>query len=152
MTKFMKLGLAATLALAMSVSTLGAYATEATSPTIPSTVATAVVQSPSQTPLTGEALEAHQKAMLEAKKAILAARVKAGTMTQAQADTIIKAIQTNQLTCDGTGNAKIGQSVNAQFGSGGQGQGVNGGNRGQGMGRGMGRGMGQGTCVAPVSN
>lgn len=146
MTKFMKLGIVAALALAMSVTTVGAFATEAVSPTtVPNTTI-------STTPLTGEALEAHQKAMLEFKKAILDARVKAGTMTQAQADAIIKAIEANQLTCDGTGSARVGQSVNAQFGSGGQGQGTYGGGRGQGMGRGMGRGMGLGTCVVPSSN
>lgn len=154
MTKFMKLGLVATLAMAMSVSTIGAFATEAVSPSTPTTVQTTTNLSPSQAPLTGAALEAHQKAMLEAKKAILEARVKAGTMTQAQADAIIKAIETNQLTCDGTGSARMGQMLNAQFGSGGQGQwqGNGGGNRGQGLGRGMGRGMGQGTCVVPTGN
>ena len=150
MTKFMKLGLVATLAMAMSVSTIGAFATEVVSPT--TTASTIVAQNPSPTPLTGDALIADQKAMLEAKKAILAERVKAGLMTQAQADAIIKAIEANMATCDGTGSARVGQSLNAQFGSDGQGQGTFGGNRGQGMGRGMGRGMGQGTCVAPNGN
>ncbi|MEI6602905.1 MAG: DUF2680 domain-containing protein, partial [Clostridia bacterium] len=79
-------------------------------------------------------LDAFKKANLQTKKDILAARVAAGTLTQAKADEIIKALEANQATCDGTGSAKIGQSMGAGFG---RGQG-----RGQGGGQGGGCGLG----------
>lgn len=71
------------------------------------------------------------------KKALLDARVKAGTLTQVQADTIYKAIVANQATCDGTGTAAIGRNSGACFG---QCAGT-----GMGMGRGTGAGMRNGT-------
>lgn len=150
MTKFMRLAVVATMVAAMGISSVGAFAAEVTTTNMTGVQTT--VQRASTTPLTGEALEAHQKDMLAAKKAMLDARVKAGTMTQAEADAILKAIETNQLTCDGTGSAKIGQTMGAKFGSGGQGQGLGGSNKGQGMGRGMGQGRGQGTCVVTPTN
>lgn len=76
---------------------------------------------------------------LEMKKAALQAKVEAGTMTQEQADSIIKAIEENQATCDGSGSGKIGQKMGAGFGMG-QGQGKG---QGQGLGRGLGNGAGQ---------
>ncbi len=85
-------------------------------------------------------LEEFQKENVQIKKDILTDRVKDGTLTQARADEIIKAIEENEATCDGTGSAKIGKSMGARFGGGqGQGQGS-----GQGQGRGQGQGNGQG--------
>ena len=71
---------------------------------------------------------------LEQKKTILDQRVKAGNLTQAQADQIYNSIKTNQATCDGTGSARIGQRNGAGFG------------QGQGMGAGQGNGNGNGSC------
>lgn len=80
-------------------------------------------------------LEAFKSEVLQIKKDALAARVAAGTMTQAQADDIIKSIEANQATCDGTGNGGgIGRGAGAGFGA------------GAGQGRGMGCGM-YGTCL-----
>ncbi len=80
-------------------------------------------------------LEAFKSEVLQIKKDALAARVAAGTMTQAQADAIIKSIEANQATCDGTGNGGgIGRGAGAGFGA------------GAGQGRGMGCGM-YGTCL-----
>ena len=64
-----------------------------------------------------DSLEEFQKAMLENKIAIL---------------------EENQLTCDGTGEAKIGQSFGAGFG------GMMGKGQGAGLGQGQGQGRGQG--------
>jgi hypothetical protein len=83
-----------------------------------------------------DSLEEFQKAMLENKKAILEEKVASGVLTQEEADEIIKALEENQLTCDGTGEARIGQSYGAAFG------GMMG--RGQGAGLGQGRGQGNG--------
>ncbi|MGD9569108.1 MAG: DUF2680 domain-containing protein [Sedimentibacter sp.] len=93
-----------------------------------------------------DSLEEFQKAMLESKKAILEERVANGSLTREKADEIIKALEENQLTCDGTGEARIGQSYGAGFGGmmgRGQGQG-----RGQG-GNGFGNGLGlrDGSCL-----
>ena len=79
-------------------------------------------------------LEEFQAEMLKEKKAILDERVKAGTLTQAQADQIYNAIKNNQATCDGTSSAKIGQKYGVGFGQG----------MGYGMGQGRGAGKGQG--------
>lgn len=80
-------------------------------------------------------LEAFKSEVLQIKKDALAARVAAGTMTQAQADAIIKSIEANQATCDGTGiGGGIGRGAGAGFGA------------GAGQGRGMGCGM-YGTCL-----
>lgn len=81
-------------------------------------------------------LEEFKDENLLIKKAVLDARVAAGTLTQAQADEILKAIETNQATCDGTGSARIGQKNGIGFGNG-SGSGMRNGN-GQGLGRGMG--------------
>lgn len=87
------------------------------------------------------------KISLEDKKANLNSQVELGIMTAERADEIIKAIEENSVNCDGTGSAKIGQSLGAKFGSNGKGQGTGGANRGQGTGRGRangGQGLGQG--------
>lgn len=84
-------------------------------------------------------LEEFKTQMLEAKKAWLAERVKAGTLTQERADEILKAIESNQATCDGTGGGRIGMGMGAGFG---QGAGQCG--MGQGLGRGFGQGQGNG--------
>jgi hypothetical protein len=89
-------------------------------------------------------LEEFKEETLQIKKDILDKRVAAGTLTQAEADEILKAIEANQAICDGTGSAKIGQKYGAGFGNGngmrngnGFGNGMRNGN-GQGLGRGMG--------------
>lgn len=83
-------------------------------------------------------LDQFKAEMLEIKKERLNARVEAGTMTQEQADAIIEAIEENQAACDGTGGARIGQSMGAGFGAG------NGTGRGMGAGQGAGNGGGCG--------
>lgn len=82
-------------------------------------------------------LDEFKAEILEMKKDNLAAQVAAGRITQEQADAIIKAIEENQVNCDGTGTAKIGQSMRAKFGSNGTGLGNGGTGRGTGMGRGQ---------------
>lgn len=94
-----------------------------------------------------DSLEEFQAAMLENKIAILNERVAEGTMTQEEADEIIEAIKENQAVCDGTGEARIGQSFGAAFGGmmgNVQGQGLGLGNnvQGRGFGGGQARGMG----------
>jgi hypothetical protein len=84
-----------------------------------------------------------QDEMTVIKKDVLAQKVAAGTMTQAQADAIIAALEKNQETCDGTGSAKIGQKMGAGFGS------MNGNGQGRGAGGpGRGQGAGGGSCLA----
>jgi len=73
---------------------------------------------------------------IEIKRDALAERVAAGTMTQEKADEIIAVIEKNQIDCDGTGSARIGQKLGAGFG----------GTNGQGGGNGQGRGRGMGNC------
>ena len=88
--------------------------------------------------------EDYKASMLEKKIAILKDKVAASTITQEKADQIIAALKENQLTCDGTGSAKIGQKQGAAFGGGmGRGQG-----RGQGRVNGNGLGMRNGSCLA----
>lgn len=106
-----------------------------------------------------DSLEEFQVAMLESKKAILQDRVDGGTMTQEKANEIIAALEENQATCDGTGQAKIGQQYGAGFGgmmgdgqSKGQGLGSNGQGRAFGRsqgGSGLGSGLGlrDGSCL-----
>lgn len=83
-------------------------------------------------------LEEFKAENLQIKKDALAEKVKAGTMTQARADEIIAAIEKNQVNCDGTGSAKVGQRMGAGFG------GMNGNGQGRGQG---GAGCGQGNCT-----
>lgn len=94
-------------------------------------------------------LEEFKAENLEIKKEILAQKVAAGTMTQEQADEIIAALQENQANCDGTGagSAKVGKGLGAGFGkANGQGNGCgNGQGKGQG-GAGHGMGNGNGNC------
>ena len=82
--------------------------------------------------------------MLELKKDNLAAQVAAGTISQQNADAIIKALEENQEICDGTGRAQIGQNMGAKFASHGTGLGNGRENRGKGIGRGHGNGHGMG--------
>jgi len=92
-------------------------------------------------------LDEFKKENIQIKKDILAKRVAAGTLTQAKADEIIKALEANQAACDGTGTAKIGKSLGAGFGGGkSNGNGMRDGS-GQGQGRGQGNGCGQGNCL-----
>ncbi|MDR3583902.1 MAG: DUF2680 domain-containing protein [Desulfosporosinus sp.] len=66
-----------------------------------------------------------QTQMLEQQKAILSQRVANGQLTQTQADGIYKSIESNQITCAGTGSACLGLGLGT--------------GAGQGQGRGMGR-------------
>lgn len=71
-------------------------------------------------------LEEFKSENLQIKKDILAKKVADGTMTQARADEIIKAVEERQATCDGTGNGGSGCGMGAGFGRGSS----NGGGRG----------------------
>ncbi len=88
-------------------------------------------------------LNEYKAEILEIKKDILKTRVESGLITQEQADIIISAIIENQAVCDGTGTARIGQNMNAGFGSC-SGLGLGSGGMNRGMGRGQGRQMGVG--------
>lgn len=77
-----------------------------------------------------EEVTALKAQILDQKKLILDQRVEAGTMTQEQADQIYNSIKANQVNCDATGSAGIGQRNGVGFG--------------QGMGMGMGKGTGTG--------
>ncbi|MDO6355005.1 DUF2680 domain-containing protein [Caloramator sp. CAR-1] len=83
-------------------------------------------------------LDEFKSEMLKVKKEILDAKVKSGVLTQAQADEIYNAIKNNQATCDGSGNAKIGQKYGVGFG---QGMGIG---QGRGQGKGLRNGLGKG--------
>ncbi|MEL7647339.1 MAG: hypothetical protein AAGU76_04560 [Sedimentibacter sp.] len=94
-----------------------------------------------------DSLEEFQAAMLENKIAILNERVAEGTITQEEADEIIEALKANQAVCDGTGEARIGQSLGAAFGGmmgNGQGQGFGANGQGRGFGGQGGNGLGNG--------
>ena len=110
-------------------------------------------------------LEAFQASMLENRKAAIAERVADGTLTQEQADALLKAMDEHMASCDGTGTAgdRLGQQFGAAFGQGNglrdgsgaknAGASANGQGRGQmvrdGSGTGGGRGMGRGAgCTA----
>lgn len=81
-------------------------------------------------------LEQFRNRMLELKKSVIEERVAEGTMTQEQADTILKAMEEHQLTCDGTGTSQnFGKEFNLSFG------GFSGNRNGSGNGNGMGLGM-----------
>lgn len=79
-------------------------------------------------------LDSFKQEMLVQKEAVLKQRVAEGAMTQAEADSVLSQIQENQLTCDGTGSAKIGRANGVGFG--------NGMMQGKGYGGGMGHGAG----------
>lgn len=104
-------------------------------------------------------LDEYKKESLEIKKDNLNAQVEAGIITQEKADAIIKTIEENQVNCDGTGTARIGQEMGARFGSNGAGRGLAGVNRGTGGGKGQGgRGLGiggmglqDGSCYTPAN-
>jgi len=82
-------------------------------------------------------LDEFQVENLARQKVVLDQRVKDGTLTQAQADTIYNSMKTNQTTCDGAGNAGICQGNGTGLGLG-QGMGSGAGQRnGSGKGRGM---------------
>lgn len=80
-------------------------------------------------------LEEFKDAVLEIKKERLEELVKAGSITQADADEILAIIKERQAICDGTGNAGGGLGL-------GMGRGTGRGASGAGAGRGAGRGAG----------
>jgi len=89
--------------------------------------------------------------MLEQKKAQLAEKVKAGTMTQERADAIIAAMEANQANCDGSCSGKSGAKMGAGFGAGtGKGNGTGSMNRNHGDGNGS--GCGSGNCTGNAQN
>ncbi len=97
----------------------------------------ATTQSPTASPPNAAALEARQALCLETQKAVLAERVAAGTLTQADADAQYAGIQERIEACDGTATGvgamrRIGQNGTAgTTGSGtGYGRGAMNGNRG----------------------
>lgn len=97
-------------------------------------------------------LDDYKEESLEMKKNNLNAQVAAGTITKEKADTIIKAIEENQVVCDGAGVAKIGQNLGARFNAKGKGQGrgCNGaGCSGMGIG---GMGLQDGSCYINTTN
>ncbi len=84
-------------------------------------------------------LEAFEEQMLEQKEAWLQERVTAGTLTQEQADTIIAAMRENQANCDGSADGSCGGlGVGMGAGFGGMSQ-----SRGSGLGDGLGSGAGR---------
>ncbi len=80
-------------------------------------------------------LDQFRSQMLEQKRAYLAERVAAGTMTQEQADAILAAMEAHQASCDGSGSGGVGAQMGAAFGGGN-------GTRGAGARNGMNRGSG----------
>lgn len=81
-------------------------------------------------------LDEFKQEILEQKKEILQERVADGTLTQEQADQILKNVETNQANCAGTG---FGRGMMNGFGFG-QGM-MNGYRNGNGNGNGFGNGM-----------
>ena len=63
-------------------------------------------------------LEEFKDETLVLKKEMLDQRVKDGYMSQDQADAMYKSMEANQVTCNGTGSAKIGQKSGMGFGMG----------------------------------
>ncbi len=88
--------------------------------------------------------------MLEQKKAQLAERVNAGTMTQERADAIIAAMEANQANCDGSCSGGTGAKMGAGFGAG-TGTGNGSMNRNYGGGRNS-SGFGRGACTGNVQD
>ncbi len=83
-------------------------------------------------------LDEFQKEMTEIQKDRLAARVAKDTMTQEEADDILKVIEERRATCDGTGTgSNIGCTIGAGLGMG----------SGQGRGAGQGQGLRDGSCL-----
>lgn len=152
MTKFKKLAVIGTMVLALAATSITAFAAAYDSPanvvsnltgkTVESVIAEKRDTGKTYGAIAKEAgkLEEFKDEILEAKKAFLAEKVAAGTMTQEEADKIIAALEQNQATCDGTGSARIGQKMGAGFGR------MNGSRQGLGQGAGFGRmnGVGRG--------
>lgn len=118
-----------------------------TEQTVESVIAERQVSNKSYGTIAAEAgkLDEFKKEIIEIKKANLKTQVEAGKLTQEKADTIIKAIEENQVNCDGTGTEKIGQKEGLRFGSNGLGQGLgNGAKDGQRKGQAEGQGQRQG--------
>jgi hypothetical protein len=92
-------------------------------------------------------LEAFEEQMLEQKEAWLQERVASGSMTQEQADAIIAAMEENQANCDGSCDGSEGgllAGMGARFGGMGQSSGSGlGDGLGSGVGSGLGNGVGQ---------
>ena len=70
--------------------------------------------------IAGEAgmLEEFESEMLQIRKNILTEKVENGTLTQNEADEILRRFEENSENCDGTGSDRLGQSYKIGFGSG----------------------------------
>lgn len=91
--------------------------------------------------------EEFKEEMLNSKKEVLAQKVAEGIITQERSDEIIKALEENAATCDGSGSARIGQEYGVGFGVGsGSGNGSGCGTE-TGSGNGNRMGNGQGSCL-----
>jgi len=148
MTKFKKIAALGAMLLVVGATSITVFATSAykspaesvaglTGKTVENVIAERSETGNSYGSIASEAgkLEDFKKEMLEIKKEALVEKVAAGTMTQAEADKIIAAVEENQATCDGTGSARMDQKMGAGFGGGncsGQGKGQGGAGRGQG--------------------
>lgn len=82
-------------------------------------------------------LSQFQQEMMGMRKDALAAKVKDGTMTPAQADALIDRMETNQANCNGDGIGGGCGFGNGNLGGNGKGHGLN--SAGQGMGAGVGK-------------
>jgi hypothetical protein len=156
MTKLMKMITVGTMVLAISATGMTAFAdspyktpAEAvgglTGSTVESVIAKKIETGKTYGTLAKEAgeLNAFKTESFAIKKANLEAQVEAGTLTREKADAIIKEIEVNQVNCDGSDAAKIGQKTGAKFGSEGKGLGNGGVSRGAGLGQREGQREGQ---------
>ncbi len=175
MKKNKKLIFASVFALMLGATSMTAFAASAyqtpaeavaglTNRTTESVIAERFEQNKSYGTIASEAgaLDEFKKEVLELKKAAFEERVKAGTMTQEEADEAVLKIQEAQQNCTGDGQGRGNQActMNGQ-GKGGQGCGMKGQGRGlqdgtmngQGSGaQGCGMGNGFGACINSGAN
>lgn len=88
-------------------------------------------------------LDEFKKEVLEIKKEHINTQVKEGRLSQEKADEMIKAIEENQVDCEGQGSELLGKSQGLRFGSNGLGQGAEGFMLGQAKGQRKGKSQGQ---------
>ncbi len=147
MTKFKRMVIIGSTILAIGATSITAFAASPyktpaeavaglTGKTVESVIAEKVETNKTYGTIAKEAgkLDEFKVEVLQIKKDRLAQKVADGSITQEKADEIIAAIEENQANCDGTGSARIGQSMGANFG----------GKNGQGNGQGRRQGRGQG--------
>ncbi len=157
MKSFKKVMAVGTMTLVLSATSLSAFAASIyktpaeavaglTGRTVESVIAERIETGKTYGAIADEAgmLEEYKAESLEMKKDSLDAQVAAGRITQERADAILKAIEENQTVCNGTGTARIGQSMGAGFCGSGSGAGFGACGAGSGTGYGVGRGQGGG--------